>query len=281
MAALAEHKGPMCGAGCGKPAAMTCPTCKKLGVKPMAQFCSQPCFESFWPEHKGVHKAWKAKAEAAAAAEAADAKPPAWAASYGFTGTLRPAAYGPRRMVPTSIPWPDYAISSIPHSEREDKMTSSAPKVYSPAEIANIREACRIGRLALDAVGAAIKVGVTTDELDKVCHEVHVANGAYPSPLNYYKFPKSVCTSVNEVGLSGQSPLPPGPFSPCAAPCPETRHPQDSRSPTALCASTSTLHFCTRQARAVTSPPVTPARCPSRRQRRYRGHSHRCRYRHR
>jgi len=44
--------------------------------------------------------------------------------------------------------------------------------VYAPADIANIREACRIGRLALDAVGKAIKVGVTTDELDRVCHEV-------------------------------------------------------------------------------------------------------------
>jgi methionyl aminopeptidase len=58
--------------------------------------------------------------------------------------------------------------------------------VYTPAEIANIREACRIGRLALDAVGMAIKVGVTTDELDAVCHAVHVANGVSGllAPLN-------------------------------------------------------------------------------------------------
>ena len=43
--------------------------------------------------------------------------------------------------------------------------------------------------------------GVTTDEIDRVVHEATIARGAYPSPLNYYNFPKSVCTSVNEVGF--------------------------------------------------------------------------------
>ncbi len=47
--------------------------------------------------------------------------------------------------------------------------------------------------------GRAMRVGVTCDELDRIVHKVTVERGAYPSPLNYYKFPKSVCTSVNEV----------------------------------------------------------------------------------
>ena len=59
MAALEETpaaKEPvvLCGAGCGKPASMVCPTCKKLGVAPVHQFCGQPCFEAFWPTHKQV-----------------------------------------------------------------------------------------------------------------------------------------------------------------------------------------------------------------------------------
>ena len=45
-----------------------------------------------------------------------------------------------------------------------------------------------------------MKVGVTCDELDRIVHDATVERGAYPSPLNYHRFPKSVCTSVNEVG---------------------------------------------------------------------------------
>jgi methionyl aminopeptidase len=71
--------------------------------------------------------------------------------------------------------------------------------VYSAEEIADIREACRIGREVLDLGGSAVRVGVTCDEIDRVVHEATIARGAYPSPLNYHKFPKSVCTSVNEV----------------------------------------------------------------------------------
>ena len=66
-----------------------------------------------------------------------------------------------------------------------------------------IREACRIGREVLDLAGRAVRVGVTCDELDRIVHEATVERGAYPSPLNYYKFPKSVCTSVNEVICHG------------------------------------------------------------------------------
>ena len=69
--------------------------------------------------------------------------------------------------------------------------------------IAGIREACRIGREVLDLAGRAVRVGVTCDELDRIVHEATVERGAYPSPLNYYKFPKSVCTSVNEVICHG------------------------------------------------------------------------------
>ena len=65
--------------------------------------------------------------------------------------------------------------------------------------MAGIREACRIGREVLDIAGQAVRVGITCDELDRIVHEATIERGAYPSPLNYHRFPKSVCTSVNEV----------------------------------------------------------------------------------
>ena len=55
----------------------------------------------------------------------------------------------------------------------------------------------------LDVVAAAIAPGVTTDELDAVAHAAYIERGGYPSPLNYRGFPKSVCTSVNEVICHG------------------------------------------------------------------------------
>jgi methionyl aminopeptidase len=57
----------------------------------------------------------------------------------------------------------------------------------------------------LRSVGDAIDVGVTTDELDRLCHELCLAAGGYPSPLNYGEpsYPKSICTSVNEVICHG------------------------------------------------------------------------------
>jgi methionyl aminopeptidase len=75
--------------------------------------------------------------------------------------------------------------------------------VYTPEEIEGIREACRIGREVLDAGAAAVKAGVTCEEIDRVVHEATVERNAYPSPLNYHQFPKSLCTSVNEVICHG------------------------------------------------------------------------------
>lgn len=74
------------------------------------------------------------------------------------------------------------------------------PKVpiRTAKEVEGIRAACLLARRALDAAHAAVRPGVTTDKLDRIVHETIVEGGGYPSPLNYYNFPKSVCTSVNE-----------------------------------------------------------------------------------
>ena len=66
-----------------------------------------------------------------------------------------------------------------------------------------MRESGRIAREVLDAAGRMVRPGVSTDEIDRVAHEEAVARGAYPSPLNYHGFPKSCCTSINEVICHG------------------------------------------------------------------------------
>ena len=74
---------------------------------------------------------------------------------------------------------------------------------YSPDRIEAIRAAGRIAAGAIQAAGAAARPGVTTDELDGIAHDYVVAHGAYPSELGYRGYPKSSCTSLNEVICHG------------------------------------------------------------------------------
>ena len=101
----------------------------------------------------------------------------------------------PERAVPPEILRPDYVETGTP-------VRSTESAVKSPEVIARMR-AREIARDVLAETGAAVAVGVTTDELDRVAHEAHVTRGVYPSPLRYRGFPKSVCTSVNEVICHG------------------------------------------------------------------------------
>ncbi|GMI26076.1 hypothetical protein TrCOL_g12159 [Triparma columacea] len=66
-----------------------------------------------------------------------------------------------------------------------------------------MERAGKLARQCLEVGGAAIKPGVTTEEIDRIVHQECLSNGAYPSPLNYHGFPKSCCTSVNEVICHG------------------------------------------------------------------------------
>lgn len=77
-------------------------------------------------------------------------------------------------------------------------------------QIELLREVGLLARKTLDEGHRAVKAGVVTDSLDKIVHQYIIDNGGYPSPLNYYKFPKSLCTSVNEVichGIPDMRPL--------------------------------------------------------------------------
>jgi len=75
--------------------------------------------------------------------------------------------------------------------------------VKSDDEIERMRRAGRAAREVLDAAGRMAKPGVTTDEIDALVHEECIKRGGYPSPLNYHNFPKSCCTSVNEIICHG------------------------------------------------------------------------------
>jgi methionyl aminopeptidase len=110
---------------------------------------------------------------------------------------VRPGTVSSPRPVPASIRRPPYIANDGRPSGR-----SLAP-LTSPAAIERLRCACRAAKRVLDGVGSAVRSGVTTDELDAVAHELYLAEGGYPSPLGYRGFPKSICTSVNEIVAHG------------------------------------------------------------------------------
>ncbi|KAI9490924.1 peptidase M24, structural domain-containing protein [Zychaea mexicana] len=195
---MASTEGKVCQSlGCGQPAKLQCPTCIKLKIEG-SFFCSQDCFKKNWGSHKAVHKA------------KIESEPHNPFPNYKFTGPLRPVyPLSPKREVPGEIAKPDYAVTGIPVSEQNVR-ASSTIKCLNEKEIEGMRKVCKIAREVLDIGAAAIRPGITTDEIDRIVHEATIERGAYPSPLNYYNFPKSVCTSVNEVichGIPDKRPL--------------------------------------------------------------------------
>jgi methionyl aminopeptidase len=109
---------------------------------------------------------------------------------------VAPALVSPRRAVPAGIERPEYVDRPAP-----ERFTGS--EVKDAETIEKMRVACRLAAQAREVVGAAVAPGVTTDELDRIGHEFLVDHGAYPSTLGYRGFPKSLCTSVNEVVCHG------------------------------------------------------------------------------
>jgi len=123
---------------------------------------------------------------------------------FEWTGPLRPSFVTPMRSVPDSILKPDYAVSGIPHGEMRLKSSNARSiPIYSAADVSGIRRACKLGREVLDIAGHVVAPGVTTEEIDIAVHDACLARKCYPSPLNYHNFPKSCCTSVNEVICHG------------------------------------------------------------------------------
>lgn len=174
---------------CSSPSKLKCPTCIKLGLKD-SFYCSQTCFAADWNTHKTLH--------------VSNEKHNPWP-NFSFTGSLRPVyPLSPKRTVPEKIIKPDYASDpdGFPRSEMAIK-GSSQIKVLNAVQIEKMRKVCTISREVLEEGIKVAKVGATTDEIDRVIHDACIERNSYPSPLNYYRFPKSCCTSVNEVICHG------------------------------------------------------------------------------
>ncbi|TRY53301.1 Methionine aminopeptidase [Cryptosporidium tyzzeri] len=206
--------------GCGSntKSKLSCPQCKKLGLK-TSFFCSQVCFKENWAIHKLKHQLGGSNKEIAKVSLDLVKKnvilddPRTWVncthiskfiGFNGFTGPLRPYPISIKRKVPSHILRPDYADDKEgrPFSELKRKK-SSAIVTATAEEIELLRECCKIGREALDIAASMIKPGVTTDAIDEAVHNFIISKNSYPSPLNYWEFPKSCCTSVNEIICHG------------------------------------------------------------------------------
>ncbi|MDO5729837.1 MAG: type I methionyl aminopeptidase [Actinomycetaceae bacterium] len=118
-------------------------------------------------------------------------------------GDTKPGKLSPKRPVPAHIERPEYLFHDGPE-------VVTASDIKTPDIVERIRRAGKIAAGALYAAGEAAKPGITTDELDAIAHEYMISHGAYPSSLDYMGFPKSMCTSVNEVichGIPDSRPL--------------------------------------------------------------------------
>jgi methionyl aminopeptidase len=76
-------------------------------------------------------------------------------------------------------------------------------EIMSSKDLEKMRAACQLAADTLVMVGEHLRAGMSTDDINKLVHDYTIAAGARPSPLNYHGFPKSVCTSVNEVVCHG------------------------------------------------------------------------------
>ncbi|ORM40356.1 Methionine aminopeptidase 1 [Babesia sp. Xinjiang] len=188
-----SRTGLCCGCGLDTASSLACPVCKSKGE--IQIFCSQDCFHANWKTHSRQHTVCVTIQSRFR--------------NFRFTGELRPWPITPQKRVPSHIACPDYATDGEPKSEADIKSAGTI-RTNTPEQIKLIRKASVLGRKALDYAASLIAPGVTTDDIDSQVHDFIIKHRAYPSPLNYYGFPKSVCTSVNEVvchGIPDKRPL--------------------------------------------------------------------------
>jgi methionyl aminopeptidase len=174
---------------------LQCPTCVQKNLPP-TYYCSQTCFKGNWGVHKYFHSS---------VVDAEDFEWMSWRPEFRgfqFTGTMRPDKLTRRRFVPDTIVKPDYADDpdGTPFSESDRERI---PIYTDPEDIQNLREAGRLCAEVLTIGGKIAREGVTTDEIDRVIHDACIERNIYPSPLNYNTFPKSCCTSINEIVCHG------------------------------------------------------------------------------
>ncbi|KAJ8087230.1 hypothetical protein PM082_006060 [Marasmius tenuissimus] len=102
------------------------------------------------------------------------------------------------RHVPNSIHKPPYVTSGHVTSAKQEKLIR-----LGGLEEENLRRSARLASNVREFSGSLVKAGVTTNEIDQAIHEYILSRGAYPSPLHYKGFPRSCCTSVNNIIVHG------------------------------------------------------------------------------
>lgn len=112
------------------------------------------------------------------------------------SGSLMPGLVAKALSVPKNIDKPEYVGKKAPAEW-------TGGHVKNPEQVEKIRAAGKLAAQAIELAGSSIQVGMTTNELDVIVHDFLISNGAYPSTLGYRGFPKSCCTSVNEVICHG------------------------------------------------------------------------------
>ncbi|KAI0281364.1 methionine aminopeptidase [Russula aff. rugulosa BPL654] len=194
------------------PSRLECPTCHKLGIKG-SFFCGQECFKAgcesfslayseFQKTHKVIHDIATPRQTSSDGGSVVNNGIFNPFPNFSFSGLLRPVyPLSPKRVVPDHIPRPDYAEDGIPISET--RRAGLPPRILSLEEQEKMRTVCRLAREVLDIAASHVRPGITTDEIDDVVHQACIERNAYPSPLNYRRYPKSVCTSINEVICHG------------------------------------------------------------------------------
>ncbi len=112
-------------------------------------------------------------------------------------GAVLKGKVSPMLTVPPNIILPEFAQTGKPMN------TSHILAMYHHSHFPKLRQAAKLARKMLEFSLKLAQPGMSTDDIDRLAHDEIVRNGAYPTPLNYYGFPKSICTSVNEVACHG------------------------------------------------------------------------------
>ncbi|XP_050532572.1 methionine aminopeptidase 1D, mitochondrial [Daktulosphaira vitifoliae] len=120
--------------------------------------------------------------------------------SHGVYDIVSLGNISPPRIVPQYVTLPSYAETGEVFDEPD---YNSPPEIKSGGQILMMRQSCKLAKFVLDSTRSLMKVGITTDEIDQFAHNLIIDNNAYPSPLNYKGFLKSICTSINNVVCHG------------------------------------------------------------------------------
>ncbi|ERN17284.1 hypothetical protein AMTR_s00044p00231480 [Amborella trichopoda] len=154
---------------------------------PPGNQCSHRCFLVFSRKLSGLEEAMRIRRERELQSSGKVRRRP----------PLRRGKVSARLPVPENIPKPPYVnSSSLPDLSKE-------PQIHDAEGIARMKAACELAARVLEYAGTLVRPSITTNEIDKAVHKMIIDAGAYPSPLGYGGFPKSVCTSVNECMCHG------------------------------------------------------------------------------